>query len=422
MRTVLRTSWSPMKSVIKIMLGISAYCLLVSFSGNSPMREEALRRAAIQAGVVPLEEIQIETDPDLVEIGAVLFESELLSFNGDTSCSTCHLDEFASADGLPNAVGTGGHGEGLKRLESGGDVVPRNTLALWGRGSKGFDTLFWDGKIKRTDNGIISQFGSSVPSNDDPLFVAVHLPFVEIREMVVRDSGVREDLEKEDVDSAAEIYSVLTQRIQEDIELGPAIAAANEVSVEALEFKHIAASVAAFIRERFSVRRTRFHDFVFNGGELSAEELEGGLIFYGKGRCSSCHTGSLLSDLKFHAMPFLQAGFGKNGFGVDYGRFNVTYDTTDLYKFRTPPLISVAKTGPWTHSGSMSSLQNVIVAHLDPLSAYDGSGRSARQRREDLARLARWIDTEALPEPLSGQEIESVVSFLETLNAGPADP
>ena len=81
----------------------------------------------------------------------------------------------------------------------------------------------------------------------------------------------------------------------------------------------------------------------------------------------TCHYGPYFSDLKFHVVPFPQLGFGKNGFGVDYGRFNVTFDPKDLYKFRTPPLFNVEKTAPYGHSGSVATIQEAIAAHFDPL-------------------------------------------------------
>ena len=410
-------SWRRMRSAIRIVATVGACGLLASLAGASPLREQALREAALRAGLEPPDDIQVEVDTAMAGIGETLFASALLSLNGDTSCRTCHLDEFASADGLPNAVGTGGHGEGRERLRKGGDIVPRNTLALWGRGSKGFDTFFWDGKVLKAEDGVVSQFGASVPS-DDPLLVAVHLPFVEIREMVVRDEAVRETLERETVGAADAIYAILTERVRTDAEIGPALAAAAGIEPDALEFRHVAMAVAAFIRDEFAVRDTAFHDFVFGEGRLSREELAGGLIFYGKGRCSACHSGPLLSDLDFHAMPFLQAGFGKNGFGVDYGRFNVTRDPDDLYRFRTPPLINVTRTGPWTHSGAIADLALMVRLHVDPLAGYDATWRSERQRREDLARLMAWSRHGIVPEPLSDQEIEEVVAFLGALETG----
>jgi cytochrome c peroxidase len=381
---------------------------------QSPVRQAALRQAAERAGVVALEQIRPEVDPELAEIGAVLFQSTRLSLNGDTSCQTCHLDRFASADGLPNAVGTRGQGEGRERLAHGGDIVPRNVLALWGRGSRGFNTFFWDGKVQLTDEGIVSQFGQAAPS-DDPLVVAVHLPFVEQRELVRPDDAISETYEHEDVAAAAEIYAILAERVRRDPELGPPLANAAGVDLEEIEFFHVAEAVAAFIRTRFTVTETPFHSFVAGEDTLNAAQVRGGLLFYGKARCGTCHSGPLMSDLAFKVMPFPQVGFGRNGFGVDYGRFNFTRDPEDLYRFRTPPLINVTRTGPWSHSGAVADLRTMVRLHVDPLHAYSGRERNERQRREDLARIIAWGAEAPLPEPLSDSEIDDIVSFLASL-------
>ena len=385
---------------------------------QSPVRQAALRQSAQRAGVIPLEQIRPEADPRMAEIGALLFESTRLSLNGDTSCQTCHLDRFASADGLPNAVGTRGVGEGADRLAHGGDIVPRNTLALWGRGSRGFDTFFWDGKVRVTEEGVVSQFGQAAPS-EDPLVVAVHLPFVEQRELVRPDDTISQAYEHEDVAAAEEIYAILAERVRSDRELGAPLAAAAGVALEDIQFRHVAEAVAAFIRTRFAVTETPFHRFVAGEDTLSRAQVRGGLLFYGKARCSSCHSGPLLSDLQFRVMPFPQAGFGRNGFGVDYGRFNVTRNPDDLYRFRTPPLINVTRTGPWSHSGAVGDLNTMVRLHVDPLHGYSGAERNERQRREDLARMIAWGAEAPLPEPLSEDEIADIVAFLSSLQTPP---
>lgn len=404
-----------MKLEISLVILICGAFFAAQALGQSPMREQALRGAAVNHGVVPLSEIEPETDPELVAVGKKLFESSLLSFNGETSCQTCHLDKFSSADGLPNAVGTGGNGEGRERLMSKGDIVPRNTLALWGRGSKGFETFFWDGKVEKIDGDIRSQFGTDLPSND-PLVVSVHLPFVEIREMVRREEAVIESYEKEDTTAAEAIYEILVERLKQDEPLSTQLSEAHGISVQDIKFIHIAEAVANFIRSKFAVTNTRFDNFMFHNGKMSDEQIEGGLIFFGKGQCSACHNGPLLSDLKFYVMPVQQLGFGKNGFGVDYGRFNATRDPEDIYKFRTPPLINVSKTAPYSHSGAYETLEGVIEAHIDPLKDYDGSDRSALQRREDIMRIGRWSNQTPIGEALSADEISLLVEYLETLS------
>ena len=393
---------------------IVAVCLvgLWQFEAHAELRESLLKQLAISNGLVPTPS-EVPITP-LSAVGEKLFESTLLSLNGDTSCSTCHLDRFGSADGLPIAIGVGGAGEGQARLASGGAFVPRNTLPLWGRGEPDFKLFFWDGKVDGRSGSVISQFLDAPPS-EDPLVVAVHLPFVEIREMVVDDPTVETTLKHETVDSAGLIYHELTERVRRN-SLGSELAAAQDINVDRIEFTHIARSVAEFIRTKFQRRETPLQKFVFGDGALTKSQIQGGLIFYGKGRCSLCHSGPHFSDFDFHSIPTPQAGSGKNGFGVDYGRYNVTYDPADLYLFRTPPLANVSETAPYSHSGAIGDLNSMIVAHFDPLRNVDPSAMGVVPRIEFYKRLGVSSSDPALVSILSDAEVQSLVEFLMALS------
>lgn len=378
------------------------------------LRERVLRDAAMDAGLVPAIQLSIEQPEDLVEIGKLLFESRLLSLNNDTACASCHLDRFGSTDGLPNAIGTEGEGFGAARLLNGGDIVPRNVLPFWGRGGIGFDVLFWDGKVDGASGRLISQFGGEPPSSD-PLVVAVHLPPAEIGEMVI-DQRDTEELQTEDIETANLLYAELAERIQSDAILGTKLAAARNRAVEDLAFIDVAEAIASFIRFNFRVKDTKLHQFVFDNAALTDQETEGGLLFYGRAGCSQCHNGPYFTDFAFHAIPFPQVGFGRNGFGVDYGRFNVTLDETDRYGFRTPPLYNVTKTGPYSHSGSIAELNDAIRIHIDPLLFVDPKTMDANDRIEYYERLRIWSRS-----PLNGvvateSEIEAIAEFLGTLS------
>ena len=50
----------------------------------------------------------------------------------------------------------------------------------------------------------------------------------------------------------------------------------------------------------------------------------------------------------------------------DRGRYEVTGKTSDLYKFRTPPLRNIALTAPYFHNGAMTTLEEV-VEHYDDI-------------------------------------------------------
>lgn len=404
-----------MRSATRSLAILAAAGAIVALCGAvQPLRERLLREYAIRSGLVPVERTWVPVDPAKAAVGAKLFQDTGLSMDGTISCQSCHLDRFSSADGLPVAVGVGGRGEGAARMAGGGDIVPRNVMALWGRGGRGFDTFFYDGKVQRTGGRIVSQFGAAPPSAD-PLVVAAHLPFVEIREMVANHDDMKERYAQEAVGSANRIYDLLSSRLRRDPVLGPELSRAYHVPVSQLRFGQAADAIASFIRVRFRLRSTRFHDYVFHEGALTPAEERGGLLFYGKGRCSSCHDGPYFSDFGFHAVAFPQLGFGKNGFGVDYGRYNVTFDPKDRYRFRTPPLYNVTRTAPYSHSGSVSSLPVAVAYHFDPLRFYRAAGTTGAARLEELRRMGAAAN-EPLPEALTDDEVRDVVAFLGTLS------
>ena len=222
----------------------------------------------------------------------------MLSFNGDTSCSSCHIDKFSSTDGIPNAVGVGGHGEGITRLMSDGDIVPRNTLPLWGRGSKEFKNFFWDGKVDFINGKIISQFHDDTPSND-LLVIAAHLPFVEIREMVIDDDLVRENYKNESISSAKEIQNILFKRVCEDKKISILIESSYGQKCNNLNFGIIPDSIAHFIRDKFSIKSSKFSKFMENKVNLSNNEIKGGIFFFCKGNALHAIMGLIFLILNF---------------------------------------------------------------------------------------------------------------------------
>lgn len=395
-----------------LLLIIISSCTSAAFSET--LREYTLRTVAISNGILRPNETKISVNDDLAKVGKLLFESKLLSPDNSISCSTCHIDQFGSADGLPNAVGVGGKELGPARMKGGGRIVPRNTLPLWARGELGFNVLFWDGKIDANSQPFISQFGNERPSND-PLIVAVHLPPVEISEMVADIDGL-ENLQTETITSAEYLYKQIVERVVADEMLGKQLAIALEKEISSLQFMDVAEALAAFIRVNFGLDSTRFHKFIFENEPLSEAEIAGGLIFYGKGGCSNCHNGPFFSDMKFHSIPTPSSGFGKNGFGVDYGRYNVTLDVDDRGKFRTPPLYNVVKTAPYMHSGSISELKVAIIAHQDPLFVFSNFMQSAPQRMNFYDQLKNWVKEPVTDYVLLGEEIDQLIAFLATLN------
>ena len=409
--------------------GISVFLFalaLVSVASSADQNDERafpriLRQQILANGFIPAKGLYVDRDEALIDVGKVIFKSKKLSLNGNIACQTCHLSKFGSADGIPVAAAVGGTGEGAERLLSGAKLLARNTLPFWGRGGPGFNTFFWDGKVDFADGRQISQFGSRPPS-DDALVTAAHLPVVEVREMLDEDSFVRGHMQ-ESVDGATAIYQAIADNLRRfEPKASKALSAHLNKPVDDLTYTDYARSLAAFIRSEFRIRETKLERFVTQSEPLSPEETRGGLIFYGRGRCVTCHYGPYFSDLKFHVVPFPELGFGKNGFGVDYGRFNVTFDPRDLYKFRTPPLFNVEKTAPYGHSGSVGTLQGAIIAHFDPLRLVNLSAMDPLARHEFYKRLTLASETATTVGYLADDDIEDLVKFLGTLSfVGPSE-
>lgn len=376
--------------------------------------ENLLKNHINKNGYLPPSELNPPINNDLAQAGEVIFESNHISLTSDISCVTCHLPDHGATDGLPVSAAIGGEGEGKERLLSGGKLLARNALSLSGRGAKHFEAFFWDGKVVNTKDGIISQFGNNLPS-DDPFVVAIHLPVVEIREMVDENEFIVKH-KLENVEAAYEVYDrIAANLIENEPVASEKIADIAGVNMEKLEYRHYASAIAAFIRDEFPIKETKLSDFMAGEYEFTTEELKGGLLFYGKGGCVSCHSGPHFSDFKFYSIPFPQLGFGKSGFGVDYGRYSATFDPKDIYKFRTPPLWDVVNTEPYGHSGSVNALKDAVTVHFDPFGVIDLDDLDSFQRHELYKRIATSNECASVCSFLEPDEVELIVKFLDTL-------
>ena len=355
------------------------------------------------------EDTHVPTNSDLVEIGKQLFSSKNLSLNGNIACVTCHIDNRGSSDGLPNSVGIGGMGESNERYISGGKVVPRNALSLFGVGGRGFETFFWDGRVQNKESRIVSQFGESAPS-PDPLVVAVHLPVAEIRETLVEDAFITAH-KKETVYGANIVYQAVLDNLKEtETAVILSLAEALERPPELISFQDVAVALAHFIREKFKIRESKFSSFMKKNEDFNKDELRGALIFYGKGGCSVCHNGPYFSNFQFYTIAFPQAGFGKNGFGVDYGRYNTTFNRKIFINLEHPAYITYENISLWTLRLSLF-LTEAVQAHFDPLLFFDEKIKTASERHEYLKYLKRNDSSEVVGK-LNNNELEQLIAFL----------
>ena len=371
-------------------------------------------------------------DAKLANLGKALFESKFLSGEGDTSCSTCHLEEKALTDGLPLAVGVGGgHSEGAERLAAGsGIMVPRNAFTLAGRGSVQYLSYFWDGRIELQEGQIISPFGNLLDKKfSSQLAVAAVQPILARDEFLGRVRFLSDNVHVDVVNNryyhdrflaASRVIRDKLRTIQDNEEVSEITLLAREVGLapEDLDLAVIGNAIASFIATELSCFETPWNSYLGKDSNvaISKSAKEGALLFYGKGRCSACHSGPLFSDFKHHSLGVPQGSFGVNALSSDEGRASFTNQYTDRYKFRTPPLLLVSKTAPYGHNGIFATLEEAVLFHINPipfLTTYEWSSR-----REQLM----YGKILASRDPLLGQQdilsendIYSIVSFLQLL-------
>jgi cytochrome c peroxidase len=114
---------------------------------------------------------------------------------------------------------------------------------------------------------------------------------------------------------------------------------------------------------------------------MSTPQKRGALIFFGKGKCSSCHSvggqsNEMFSDFQMHNIgvpqiaPFFGVGLGNVIFDgpnedEDFGLEQITGDRNDRYKFRSSPLRNAALQPAFFHNGAFTRIEDAIRHHLD---------------------------------------------------------
>ena len=128
--------------------------LLLTACSDQAEREDLLVRAKA-LGLSPLT-APMPADPALVELGESLFFDPLLSGNKDQNCAGCHRLDHATSDTRSLSVGTAAIKVNNIRLP-GPDhsFTPRNAPPLWDLGQEAVGSLFWDGRLARTEQGVV---------------------------------------------------------------------------------------------------------------------------------------------------------------------------------------------------------------------------------------------------------------------------
>lgn len=169
---------------------------------------------------------------------------------------------------------------------------------------------------------------------------------------------------------------------------------------------------------------------------MTVQQKEGALVFFGQGRCSSCHavagpSNEMFSDFEVHVagVPQIAPNFGVGlgnlifdgpGRDEDFGLEQISGNPADRYKFRTSPIRNVALQPAFFHNGAFTRLDDAIRHHLnvfDSARGYNpvraGVDRDLTYRLGPIEPVLDRIDPLfATPIDLSAREFNALVAFV----------
>ncbi len=312
-----------------------------------------------------------------VQLGRKLFFDRRLSLNETMSCGMCHIPEqgFTSNE-LATAVGIEGR------------TVRRNAPTIYNAAY--FSNIFHDGREIRLEFQI---WGPMLASNE------------------MANPSVGYVVEK-------------IRRLPDYKGLFESAFAGRGVGIET-----IGMAIASYERTIVSGNSPFDQWYYGKNDEAMSESAKRGFdLFTGKARCAVCHTlrdkYALFTDDDFHNTGLgLQMSAGGapaeipvqvapgvkvavpsrviNSVGEpppsDLGRYEVTQDPADRWRYKTPTLRNVALTAPYMHNGAIGTLNEVVAF-------YNRGGVPNPQ-----------LDPLIGPLGLTHQEMADIVAFLESL-------
>lgn len=314
-----------------------------------------------------------------IALGGRLFFDRRLSLNNTISCAMCHIPaQGFAANELATSVGIEGR------------TVKRNAPSLLNVGY--LQDLFHDARENRLEQQVWS-------------------PLLAANEMGNPSVGFVLDRLRALPDYEAEFQTAL----------------GADISMESL-----GRALAAYQRS-LQAAGTPFDRWYFGGQKdaLSDSARRGFSVFEGKGNCVGCHSvnrdSALFTDQKLHntGIGYLASMQPDSGAlrtselapGVtlsydlayvapsaekppnDLGRYEITQNPDDRWKFRTPSLRNVALTAPYMHNGSLASLDDVI-------DFYDAGGIPNE-----------LLDNKIRPLELTAEERDDLREFLLSLTS-----
>lgn len=309
------------------------------------------------------------------QLGRHLFYDQRLSGAANFACASCHRQELAFTDGLPQAIGATGqkHPRSAQALVN----VAYNSTVNWANPST--VTLEQQAPI--------------------PLFAEFPV------EMGINDSN----------------QARVLARLQAEPRYSSLFKAAFPNEAAPLHFDNIVKALASFQRGLNSFN-SPFDQYEAGNQFAITEAAKRGmsLFFNEKTECFHCHGGMNFTQSSFdRTQSFADTAFFNNGlYNLDgkgkypsggEGIFEITGKPEDMGRFRPPTLRNIALTAPYMHDGSIANLE-AVIRHYMAGGRIISAGTQAGDGRSNPYKSAF-----VRPFDLTEQNIADLREFLESL-------
>jgi cytochrome c peroxidase len=297
-----------------------------------------------------------------VALGKLLYHETALGKNpklpegmNTYSCASCHHVAAGFQSGLIQGIGEGGigfglHGEGRVKsshyLESEIDVQPIRTPSVLNVAYQ--DVMLWNGQFGGvgTNLGTESSWTVGTPKENNALgFEGIETQAIaglDVHRLVIDHDFI--------INSS---YKVLFDNAFPNV-------------LESERYSRINAGLAIAAYERTLLPNEAPFQKWLKGDDLAMndDELQGAMLFFGKGECYKCHSGPGLNGMDFHALGMNDLS-GANVMTViddatKKGRGGFTGNSDDDYKFKTPQLYNLKDVSFYGHGASFQSVKEIV--------------------------------------------------------------
>ncbi|MCZ2113264.1 MAG: c-type cytochrome [Anaerolineae bacterium] len=240
---------------------------------------------------------------EMIDLGRMLYYENRISISQTMSCNSCHpLDNY----GVDNLQFSFGHD---------GQPVGRNSPTVYNAALH--ISQFWDGRAadveEQAQGPILAAGEMGMPNPEYVIKVLRTIPgYLPLFEVAFPDDP------------------------------------------DPINYDNVGRAIGAF--ERHLMTPDRFDKLIAGDESVFTEQEKRGVALFVSTGCSTCHFGPALGGTRYAVLGQVEPFPGL----TDMGRFDVTGEEIDKYVFKVPSLRNIAKTGPYLHDGSVTSLEEMI--------------------------------------------------------------